>query len=69
MSKNGALQGRCRGVASRFNRSGAPKGADAPDLGFQNQRFQSISFRFKNRSIYERKKRFVGKSSLITKAE
>jgi hypothetical protein len=30
--------------------------ADAPDLGFQNRRFRSIPFRFKNRSIYERKR-------------
>ena len=56
--QNGALQGRCRTVASRFNRSGVPKGVDAPDLGIPNHRFQTVPFRFKNQSIYERKIRF-----------
>jgi hypothetical protein len=32
--------------------------ADAPDLGFRNHRFQSVPFRFKKRSIYEKKTRF-----------
>jgi hypothetical protein len=32
--------------------------ADAPDLGFQNRRFQSAPFPFKNQSIYEGKAQF-----------
>ena len=32
--------------------------ADPPDLGFQNRRFQSAPFPFKNQSIYEGKAQF-----------
>ncbi len=40
-------------VASGFNRSGVPKGADAPDL-----RFQSVAFQFKANTFYEGKTGF-----------
>ena len=36
----------------------ALKLADAPDLGFQNRRFQGAPFPFKNQSIYEGKAQF-----------
>jgi hypothetical protein len=36
---------------------------DTPDLGFRNRRFQSVPFRFKKGSIYERKTRFLTISS------
>jgi hypothetical protein len=37
------------------------KFADAPDLGFQNQRFQSIAFRFRRDRFRDRKMRFFTK--------
>jgi hypothetical protein len=43
--------------------------ADAPDLGFQNQRFQNVPFRFKRQSIYEGKTRFFTISVAFTTGE
>jgi hypothetical protein len=38
-----------------INDARVAKLADAPDLGFQNRRFQNVPFRFKKQSIYEGK--------------
>jgi hypothetical protein len=34
--------------------------ADAPDLGFQNRRFQSVALRFKKKPFYESKTAIFG---------
>jgi len=43
--------------------------ADAPDLGLRNRRFQSVPFRFKNQSIYERKAQFLAVIVAFTTGE
>ena len=41
-----------------INRPGVAKLADAPDLGLQNRRFQSVAFHFKANAFYEGKTGF-----------
>jgi hypothetical protein len=43
--------------------------ADAPDLGFQNRRFQGVPFRFKKQSIYEGKAQFFAVIVAFTTGE
>jgi len=45
------------------------KSADAPDLGFQNRRFQNIPFRFKKQPFYERKSRVFREIELSANGE
>jgi hypothetical protein len=49
--------GRERRSSVGINDARVAKLADAPDLGFQNRRFQNVPFRFKKQSIYEGKTR------------
>jgi len=42
------------------------KKADAPDLGFQNHRFQNIPFRFKKQVTYAGKNRFFAETAIFT---
>jgi hypothetical protein len=48
-------------------RARVAKLADAPDLGIPNQRFQSITFRFNKKRIYERKIRFFALAREFTR--
>src|SRR5262245_1836951 len=46
----------CKSLIIKY--AGVAELADAPDLGFQIRRFQSVPSRFKNKSISEAKTRF-----------
>src|SRR5437868_13164597 len=50
-----SLQSQIANLESRINDARVAELADAPDLGLQNHRFQSVASRFKTTSLHDRK--------------
>ena len=50
-----SLQSQIANLESRINDARVAELADAPDLGLQNHRFQSVASRFKTKSLHDRK--------------
>src|SRR5438105_13894795 len=64
-----SLQSQIANLESRINDARVAELADAPDLGLQNHRFQSVASRFKAKGFYEGRMANLVKSHNATNGE